>query len=221
MSKKIFCNRSKPHAFKEVWAKQKHNGLLRESDEELMQSFCNGDEIAFETLYRRYEKPLFNFLNRMVMNTTEAENLCQETFFRLVHAKNNYEPSAQLKTWLYQIALNLCRDRKRRMKHRSHRSLNSHASSRQVGEVTLQDLIPTPAADLEKQVETAELNSFVQEAISRLPEDEKLVVIMREYQGLKCSEIADIMNCPVGTVKSHNHRAHERLRNSLTKYLGD
>jgi RNA polymerase sigma-70 factor (ECF subfamily) len=221
MSKKIFCNLSKPHAFKGVWAKQKQNGSLKGSDEELMLSFRNGDEVAFETLYRRHEKPLFNFLNRMVMNSAEAENLCQETFFRLVHAKNNYEPTAPFKTWLYQIALNLCRDRKRRMKHRSHRSLNSHASSRQVGEVTLQELIPTPSADLEKHVETTQLESFVQEAISRLPENEKLIVIMREYQGLNCSEIADIMNCPVGTVKSHNHRARERLRKSLAKYLGD
>ena len=221
MSKKSFCNLSRPRALKEVWAKQKQTGLLRGSDEELMLSFRNGDETAFEILYRRYEKPLFNFLCRMVMNSVDAENLCQEAFFRLVRAKDNYVQTAAFKTWLYQIAINLCQDKKRRMKHRSHRSLDSHASSRQEEKTTLQEYIPNPSADLQKHVETAELASFVQEAISRLPEDEKLVVILREYQGLTCSEIADIIGCPIGTVKSHNHRAHERLRKSLAKYLGD
>ncbi len=221
MSRKIFCNLSKPRALIEVWAKQKQNGSLRGSDEELMLSFRHGDERAFEILYRRHEKPLFNFLCRMVMNAAEAESLCQEAFFRLVRAKNNYEPTAPFKTWLYQIAVNLCKDRKRRMKHRWYRSLDSYAASQQDEEVTLQELIPNPSADLEKHVETTELESFVQEAISRLPENEKLIVILREYQGLKCSEIADIMGCPVGTVKSHNHRAHEMLRKSLAKYLGN
>jgi RNA polymerase sigma-70 factor (ECF subfamily) len=221
MSKKIFCNLTKPRALKEVWAKQKQNGPFRGSDEELMLSFRYGDEISFEILYRRYEKPLFNFLCRMTMNAVEAENLFQEAFFRLVRAKKSYEATASFKTWLYQIAVNLCQDRKRRMKHRLHRSLDSSPSSQHDEEVTLQELIPNPSADLQTHVETAELESFVQEAISRLPEDEKLVVILREYQGLKCSEIADIMGCPVGTVKSHNHRAHERLRKSLAKYLGD
>ena len=74
MSKKIFCSLSKPHAFKGVWAKQKQNGSLRGTDEELMLSFRNGDEIAFEILYRRYKKPLFNFLCRMVINATDAES---------------------------------------------------------------------------------------------------------------------------------------------------
>jgi RNA polymerase sigma-70 factor (ECF subfamily) len=221
MSKKIFCNLSKSRALKEVWAKQKQKGSFKGSDEELMLSFRNGDEISFEILYHRYEKPLFNFLCRLVMNAAEAESLCQEAFYRLVRAKKNYEATASFKTWLYQIAVNLCQDRKRRMKHRSHRSLDSHVSYRQDEEVTLQELIPNPSADLDTHVETAELEFFVQEAISRLPEDEKLVVILREYQGLKCSEIADIIACPVGTVKSHNHRAHERLRKSLAKYLGD
>ncbi|UCE41020.1 MAG: sigma-70 family RNA polymerase sigma factor [Candidatus Aminicenantes bacterium] len=221
MSKKFFCNLSKSHALKEVWARPKQNGPLRGSDEELMLGFRNGDERSFEILYRRYEKPLFNFLYRMVVNAAEAESLCQEAFYRLVRAKTNYEPTARFKTWLYQIAVNLCQDRKRRMKHRSHRSLDSQVSSRQNEEAALQDFIPNPSADLEKQVETAELESFVKEEISRLPEEEKLVVILREYQGLKCSEIADIIGCPIGTVKSHNHRAHERLRKSLAKYLGD
>ena len=191
------------------------------SDEELMLSYRGGDEAAFEMLYRRYEKPLLNFMYRVVMNAVEAENLCQETFFRIVRSKKKYEAIAKFKTWLYQIALNLCRDRLRRMKHRSHLSLNTQALSQNNGDIELQDLISDPSSDLEKHIETNELEALVQGAITSLPEEEHLVVVLKEYQGIKFSEIANIMNCPIGTVKSLNHRAHKKLRKILAKYLGD
>jgi RNA polymerase sigma-70 factor (ECF subfamily) len=191
------------------------------SDEELMLSYRGGDEAAFEMLYRRHEKPLLNFFYRVVMNAVEAENLCQETFFRIVRAKKKYEATAKFKTWLFQIALNLCRDRLRRMKHRSHISLNTQASSQNDGDIELQELISDPSSDLEKHMETEELGALVQGAITSLPEDEHLVVVLKEYQGTKLSEIANIMNCPIGTIKSLNHRAHKKLRKILAKYIGD
>jgi len=191
------------------------------SDEELMLSYRGGDEAAFEMLYRRHEKPLLNFFYRVVMNAVEAENLCQETFFRIVRAKKKYETTAKFKTWLFQIALNLCRDRVRRMKHRSHLSLNTQVSSQNDGDIELQDLISDPSSDLEKHMETEELGALVQGAIMSLPEDEHLVVVLKEYQGTKFSEIANIMNCPIGTVKSLNYRAHRKLRKILAKYIGD
>ncbi len=194
---------------------------MRGSDEELMLSFRNGNEEAFEVLYRRYEKSLLNFLYRIVMNSTDAENLCQETFFRIVRAKKSYEATALFKTWLYQIALNLCRDRRRKIKHRSHLSLNAQVSFQNDGDVELQELISDPASDLDKHVETIELGALVQKAIACLPEDEHLVISLREYQGLKLSEIADIMNCPIGTVKSLNHRACMKLKKYLARYIGD
>lgn len=191
------------------------------SDEELMLSYRGGDEAAFEMLYRRHEKPLLNFFYRVVMNAVEAENLCQETFFRIVRAKKKYEATAKFKTWLFQIALNLCRDRLRRMKHRSHISLNTQASSQNDADIELHELISDPSSDLEKHMETEELGALVQGAITSLPEDEHLVVVLKEYQGTKFSEIANIMNCPIGTIKSLNHRAHKKLRKILAKYIGD
>lgn len=191
------------------------------SDEELMLSYRGGDEAAFEMLYRRHEKPLLNFFYRVVMNAVEAENLCQETFFRIVRAKKKYEATAKFKTWLFQIALNLCRDRLRRMKHRSHISLNTQASSQNDGDIELQELISDPSSDLEKHMEKEELGALVQGAITSLPEDEHLVVVLKEYQGTKFSEIANIMNSPIGTIKSLNHRAHKKLRKILAKYIGD
>jgi len=99
------------------------------SDEELMLAFANGDELAFESLYYRYEKPILNFINRILMNQTEAETCCQDTFFRVFRAKKRYEAKAPFKTWIYQIALNLCRDRMRRRKRRSHLSLSGQVAA--------------------------------------------------------------------------------------------
>jgi RNA polymerase sigma-70 factor (ECF subfamily) len=194
--------------------------MLR-SDEDLMLSYRAGDDDAFEILYRRYEKPLLNFLYRVVKNVAEAENLCQETFFRMVRAKKKYVATAQFKTWLYHIAYNLCRDRLRRRRHRSTQSLNALTLSRNEGGMELQERIADPSSDPDRDVEKDELIASVKNAIAHLPETEHLVVILREYQGLEVSEIADILNCPVGTVKSHNHRARQKLKIMLAKYIGD
>lgn len=184
-----------------------------------MLDFINGDEAAFESLYYKYEKPILNFINRMVMNSTEAETLCQETFFRVVRAKKSYEPTAPFKTWLYQIALNLCRDRMRRMKHRSHLSLDGQASLHTDENVSLGDTVSDPSTSIEKQMEKQQMLGFIKKAITSLSQDEHFVVTMKEYQGLILSEIAGIMDCPLGTVKSHCHRAHKKLAKMLAKYL--
>jgi len=194
---------------------------MSRSDEDLMLSYRAGDDDAFEILYRRYEKPLLNFLYRVVMNAAEAENLCQETFFKIILAKKKYVASAQFKTWLYHIAYNLYRDKLRRKTHQSTQSLNTLTLSHNEGITELQERISDPSSDLDRHIEKNELVASVQNAIACLPETEHLVVILKEYQGLKVSEIADILNCPVGTVKSHNHRAHKKLRIMLAKYIGN
>ena len=81
---------------------------IRPTDEELMLSYKDGDKNAFEMLFRRYEKPVLDFIYRIVIDAPAAESLCQETFYRVVKSKNRYKPTAQFKTWLFQIAHNLC-----------------------------------------------------------------------------------------------------------------
>lgn len=191
------------------------------SDEELMLRYRDGDKASFETLYERYEKPLFDFIYRMVPDSTETESLFQETFLRLVRAARKYRATAQFRTWLFQIAVNLCRDRSRGMKHRSHLSLNSPLTAQGGYSPELQDLLSDPSPAVDRSFEDGELQSAVKEALSALPEDEQLVVVLREYQGMPYSEIAEIMDRPVGTLKFINHRAHERLRHALVRYLGE
>ena len=146
--------------------------MLR-SDEELMLSYRDGDEYAFETLYRRYEKPLLNFIYRMIMDADDAEELCQEAFFRVARGRKKYQATARFKTWLFQIALNLCRDRLRRMKHRWRLSLNTVAVTKDDETVELQELIPDTAANPGERIETDEQESVVKQAMASLPEDQR------------------------------------------------
>jgi RNA polymerase sigma-70 factor (ECF subfamily) len=191
------------------------------TDEELMLQYKDGDKDAFEILYRRYEKPVLTLIYRMVIDASEAESLCQETFYRVVKARKRYRATAQFKTWLFQIALNLSRDRLRRMKHRAHLSLNAPIHSQKEGGPELQDRLSDPNPSAAANLESGQLESLVKAAIASLPEEEHLVVVLKEYQGMLYSEIAEVMNCPIGTLKSHNHRAHQKLKKILSKYIGD
>lgn len=191
------------------------------TDEELMLQYKDGDKNAFEMLYQRYEKPVLDFIYRMVIDASVAESLCQEAFYRVVKSKKKYKATAQFKTWLFQIALNLCRDRLRRMKHRSHLSLNKPVMAQNDGDIELQDLISDPSPGIVENFESGELESLIKAAIYSLPEEEHLVVVLKEYQGMQYSEIAEVLNCPIGTLKSHNYRAHQKLKKILSKYIGD
>jgi len=184
-----------------------------------MLSCSDGDEGAFETLYRRYEKPIFSFIYRMVLSAADAEDLCQETFFKVIRAKKKYRKTAKFKTWLFNIALNLCRDRVRRMKFRSHLSLNSPAFSQDSEEIQKQQSICDPSSDPANSTKIAEMKTLVRQAFTKLPEQERTVVILRQYHDLKFSEIAEIMDCPLGTAKSLNHRGREKLMKALSKYV--
>ena len=105
------------------------------------------------------------------------------------------------------------------MKFRSHLSLDAAMFSQDCEGIQLQESISDASSDPTKRVETDEMKTLVQQAFSALPEKERTVVILKEYQALKFSEIADIMNCPIGTVKSLNYRGHEKLLRTLSKYI--
>lgn len=189
------------------------------SDEELMSDCRDGDEAAFEILYRRYEKPILSLIYRMVLSAADAEDLCQETFFKVVQAKNKYQVSGKFKTWLFRIALNLCRDRIRRMKFRSHDSLNGSVISQEGQDIQPGKGLCDSSSDPAKRAEAEEMKTLVQKAFATLPENQRTVIVLKEYHALTFSEIAEVMECPVGTAKSLNYRGHQKLLNILSGYI--
>ena len=189
------------------------------SDEELMSSCRDGDEAAFEILYRRYEKPILSFICRIVMSAADAEDLCQETFFKVVQAKKKYQVRGKFKTWLFRIALNLCRDRIRRMKFRSHDSLDGFVISPEGQDIQPGKGICDPSSDPAQHAEIEEMKALVQKALAMLPENQRTVIVLKEYHALTFSEIAEIMECPIGTAKSLNYRGHQKLLEILSGYI--
>lgn len=171
---------------------------MADRETELMLRVKAGDRAAFEELYALYRKPLANFFYRLGGNRTLAEDLLQETFLRLWRAAPGYEPSARVSTYVFRIAHNL--------------HLNEAARRREkLLENAEFELRNDPSAGLHR----SEVQEKVRRAVESLPEGERECLLLSEYQGFKYAEIAEILDIPVGTVKSRMFSALSRLREAL------
>jgi RNA polymerase sigma-70 factor (ECF subfamily) len=191
-------------------------GLVRKSDEALMEAYQGGDVRAFEELLTRHRKPVMNFLYRQVGSETLAEDLLQEVFLRIIQGGPTYKAQAKFTTWLYTIARNLCVDNSRRAKHRRAKSLDQPVGEE--GKSTMGDLVADKGPAPDRQAIGRQLQGRIAEAIDHLPEDQREVFLMREYLDLPFKEIAEIVGCPENTVKSRMRYALERLREELDEY---
>ncbi len=184
-------------------------------NEQLMEKVKTGDEEAFYILVKRYERPLFNFIFRMVEDYPLAEDLYQETFLHLYQSRARYDPAKKFSTWLYSIAAHLCLDKLRWRKRIRFFSLETKMGRKEKS-LCLGDILPSAVCEPEVQLEKKEWAMEVQRALKSLSKEHRLVFIMRHYQGLSYQEISEILNCPVGTVKSRMHYALEHLKSKLT-----
>ena len=175
-------------------------------DSDLVKRFIGGDVTAFETLVARYEKPIFNFVRRTVGPREEVEDITQETFIRVYQRVNNLRDVTSFRSWLWAIAVNLCKDHAKRLRYRSHLSIedSSYSSSE-----------PACAVSVDRQLEDAETKAIVDKSIRALRPDIRMVVVLREYVGLSYQKIAQAVGCPLGTVKSRLFLARQELRKNL------
>lgn len=196
--------------------------MAQRSDEALMLAYKGGDVAAFEILVRRHERPVYNFILRSTGRKDTAEELLQEVFLRIVRSAPKYEQSAKFTTWAYTIARNLCIDRARKYRNRREYSLNNPVGGADAaGGASFQDQLVDEAGsaapvEYERKIFLARLR----EALDELPEDQREVFVMREVSGLKFREIAEILECPVPTVKSRMRYALEALRGHMAAYEG-
>jgi RNA polymerase sigma-70 factor, ECF subfamily len=174
-------------------------------DEELVAAFQGGDVAAFDTLVHRWERKIQGAIYRILRSDDEARDLCQETFLKAFRGLGNFRGQAQFSSWLYQIALNLCRDRMRRRKTRTWVSLD------EMGEAAAVDR----GASALELVENRDLSRRVATAISALPEEQREAIILKEYEGRTFPEIAEILDVPVSTVKTRLYRGLDQLRRRL------
>jgi len=183
-------------------------------DAELMLRVQQGDESAFAALVEKYQRPMMNFMYRMVLNAAEAEDLTQEAFLRAYRAAPRYRPEARLSTWLFRIAINLALKKLRAGRLKRALSLNQvfgagHRSSE-----------PAAAAEFQPdvQLEQREMLQALETALHELPERQRIAVTLQRFEGFSYHEIAETMGCSVGSVESLLGRAKSKLRDSLAPY---
>ncbi|HEX9399999.1 MAG TPA: RNA polymerase sigma factor [Anaeromyxobacter sp.] len=176
-----------------------------DSDERLMLRFQAGDVRAFEELVRRHRTPLFSFLLRLTGDRGRAEDLCQETFLRVVRAAERWEPRALFRTWLYAVARNQAFDDARRQAFRRTEALDDPARAPAASD----DPAPDRAAD------AALVRPKLEAALAALPAEQREVFLLREHAGLRFHEIAEVTGVPENTVKSRMRYALEALRAKL------
>ena len=171
-------------------------------DEDLMADVADGRADLLEGLVRRHGTPLLTFLTRMVGNRHRAEELFQEVFLAVWLKRQQYKHPRPFRPWLYAIALNRCR---------------ADFRLRRSGAVTLPDehCPADPDASPAEHVIAAETAERVSQAVTRLPPQQRTVVVLRVYQGLPYARIAQIVGCTEGTVRSHMHHGLAALRQEL------
>lgn len=187
-------------------------------DFDLLERFSAGSEEAFAAVLARWEKPLFNFIYRIIQERTEAEDIEQEVFLKLAAAAAGLKRQAKFSSYLYRIAYNLCIDRLRRRAARgnagSPESLDEILDT-QEGEAVKRQL-PDPAdlpADLLR--ERSDDERAVSAALGKLPESQRAAIVLKVYEDRSYAEIAEVLGVTIPSVESLLFRARQNLKTSL------
>jgi RNA polymerase sigma-70 factor (ECF subfamily) len=189
-----------------------------ERDLRLMRRFQAGDIDAFTELYEAHLKGLLNFFFRLCWDRAMSEDFAQEVLLRIYKSAKNWEPSAKFTTYLYRIAKNYWIDHCRLLStQKENVSLNANIGGADSGQ-SLIDKLPDDIRPPEDDLDRRELYAAIMKALTELPEDQRMVFILSEIQDLKYNEIAEIMEIPLGTVKSRMHTAVGRLQELLADY---
>ncbi len=171
----------------------------RDIDQQLVERVQRGDKAAFDLLVVKYQRKIFRLLSRLIRDSAEVEDVAQEAFIKAYRALPNFRGESAFYTWLYRIAINTAKNFLVSQGRRAPTSTETEIEDAETfddGE-HLRDLNTPEAMLLTRQVADA-----VNRAIDRLPEDLKTAVVLRELEGLSYEEIAETMNCPIGTVRS-------------------
>ena len=194
------------------------------SDTSLIERCQRNDVAAFNEIVGRYKNKIYNYIYRMVGNSEDAEDLTQEVFVKMYVALDSFRNQSSLSTWLYRIAGNLCIDAHRKSSRRDAGFGGSVTSLD--GPVVTDSGDDGPSRDVAdntfepaKILAQVELDAHIQVALSKLPEKMRTVVVLHDIEGLQYEEIADVVDCPLGTVKSRLFNARTSLRQHLGPYL--
>jgi RNA polymerase sigma-70 factor (ECF subfamily) len=181
------------------------------TDEELVARSMGGDLDSFNQLVLRWERPIYALAYRVIGREEDARDVCQETFLRAFRALKGFKGQAKFSSWLYRITLNLCRDWIRRERRQP--------IAQAPEGVDLIELAAeaTPSESVEELVARREIGRAVARAMADLPDEQRTAIILKEYHGLTFQEIADLLDCPLSTVKTRLYQGLTVLRKQLAR----
>jgi RNA polymerase sigma-70 factor (ECF subfamily) len=185
------------------------------SDQEIVALARKGQETAYRDLVRRYERPVFSLIYRMVRNRELAEDLTQDTFVKVLNALGTYRPEFKFSSWVFKIANNVAIDQLRRRELETLSLEGSpHATTPDAVEATTLELGTGGESALD-EVANRELGGEIERAIAKLRPEYRSCILLRHVEDRSYEEIAEIMDLPLGTVKTYIHRARHELRSML------
>lgn len=176
----------------------------QDPDGALIERIQDGDRAAFNQLVLKYRNRVMGIAARMVGDRAEAEDLAQDVFVKAYHALDGFHGDALFSTWLYRITANSCLNHRKRRRREATTALDGPAPT-----------APDGAANPQSLLERKELKLLLEKAIQALPQDQRLVLILRDIEGLSYEEIADSTGLELGTVRSRLHRARSALRMTI------
>ncbi|MBU3069910.1 RNA polymerase sigma factor RpoE [Aestuariicella sp. G3-2] len=186
-----------------------------ETDQQLVERVQKGDKRAFDLLVLKYQHKMISVVSRYIHDSHEVYDVVQEAFIKAYRALGNFRGDSQFYTWLYRIAINTAKN-----------YLVSRGRRPPATDVDVADAEYYSGSDLLKDVDTPENNLFrdelkaeVDRAMRELPEDLRTAVTLRELEGLSYEEIADVMGCPVGTVRSRIFRARDAIDKTIAPLI--
>ena len=185
------------------------------SDQQVVVFAQEGREDAYRELIRRYERPVYSLIYRMVRDNETSEDLAQETFIKVLNNINRYRPEFKFSSWLFKIANNITIDHLRR------RQLDTISIEGAPDAVTGERMRATAVAVASggesplEELESRELGASIEEAIAKLRPEYRACIILRHVEDYSYDEIAEIVKLPLGTVKTYIHRARQELREHL------
>ena len=186
--------------------------MTLDEESRLVKAAANGSESAFEALVTENQKLVYNVALKLTGNSEDALDVSQETFLKAYRNLSAFRFESRFSAWLYRLAYNASMDLLK--KRRSTVSLTAEDEEGEERELAIADEAPTPEESLERE----EMRRAVREAVARLPEDKREIIVMREFSGMSYSDIAGALGIEEGTVKSRISRAKTALAEILSEY---
>jgi len=191
---------------------------MSELERSLLRRLRDRDERAFRELLELHKDRVYNITFRMLGNRAEAEDVAQEVFISVFKTIDQFREQSKFSTWLYRVAVNHCKNRIKYLARRHDRDRDElDETSHQTNGAIVG--APVRAAQPDRALEGAQMERLLQEAISTLDDDHRIVVVLRDVEDLSIEEICDITGLPDGTVKSRLHRARLALRKKLQRHV--